>query len=192
MKIKIKNIYFTIEELFVIFIFVLILSPIARKYFDGYLICYSFIFFHECAHMLVAGIFGDKILQVNIRLCGMNAVIKIKNELHPRWLLIYLVGPLSNVFLATLFYNVEMVRDINLGLAIINLLPIYPLDGFNALKILLSWKFSKYRVESILKKIQKLVLIGIWIIGIGVLAIFKNASIIIFCLYVIFFIKWEK
>lgn len=192
MKIKIKNIYFTIEELFVIFIFVLILSPIARKYFDGYLICYSFIFFHECAHMLAAGIFGDKLLQVNIRLCGMNAVIKIKNELHPRWLLIYLVGPLSNIFLATLFYIVEMVRDINLGLAIINLLPIYPLDGFNALKILLSWKFSKYRVESILKKIQKLVLIGIWIIGIGVLAIFKNASIIIFCLYVIFFIKWEK
>lgn len=189
MKLKFKNIYFTIEELFVIFIFVLILSPAARDFFDGYLLCYSFIIFHECAHMLVAGIFGDKLTQVNVRLSGMNAVIKVKNELHPRWLFTYLAGPISNLILAFLFYNIEMVRDINFGLAIVNLLPIRPLDGYNVLKILFSWIFSKEKVEHILNVIQKMFLIGIVALGIAILITFKNPSVIIFSMYVMLVIN---
>ena len=127
-------------------------------------------------------------MQINVRLCGMNAVIKIKNELHPRWILIYFAGPLSNLVLAFLFYNIEMVRDINVGLAIINLLPIYPLDGFHILKILLNWSFSKGRVDNILKHVQKIFFIGIVTLGIGVFFMTKNPSIIIFAMYVIFII----
>jgi len=186
MKLKFKKVYFRIEELFVIFIFVMLLSSSARIYFNGYILCYSFIVFHECAHMLMAGIFGDKLTQVSIRLSGMNAVIKVKNELHPRWFFIYLAGPISNLLLAFLFYKINIVRDVNIGLAIINLLPIYPLDGFNILQLLCSWCISKRKSQIILNIIQKIILFIIIVLGITVFVRFKNPSIIIFIMYIFF------
>lgn len=189
MKLKFKNIYLNVEVIFIIFCLVIAFSPTVREYFNGYVICYFFIVFHECAHMLAAGIFGEKLQGVNIRLCGVTAKIKIKNELHPKWILVYFAGPFSNIFLATIFQNIAIVRDVNLGLCIINLLPIHPLDGFNILKILLCWKFSKLKVRKILKYVQIVVIIAIIILGLMVLLVFKNPSIIIFTMYIIFVIN---
>lgn len=185
MKLKIRNIKCNIEQVFVIFIFVLILSPKARMYFNNYIVCYLFILFHECAHVLVASIFGDELKQLNIRLCGVNAVIDINKELHPKWLLVFVSGPLSNLILAMIFFKIDIVRDINLGLAIINILPIYPLDGFNIIKMLLSYVLPKYKVKILLNIIQNLFIIAIIVLGIVLFIIFKNPSAIMFAIYVI-------
>lgn len=189
MKLRIKNISITIEEIFVVFIFVICLSPTVRKFFSGYIFCYSFIVFHECSHTLVAGMFGNKLKQINLRLCGINAEIELKNKLTSKCILIYLAGPLSNIILALIFLDIKIVRDINIGLAIINILPIYPLDGFNILYVIFCWYMSKKQANNILNLIQKGCLFFLIIVGVLTFIIYKNPSVVIFCIYVILIIS---
>ena len=60
---------------------------------------------------------------------------KIENEDSYFYnILIYLAGPISNIILALVFYRIRFIFEINLSLAIINLFPIYPLDGYNVLE----------------------------------------------------------
>ena len=51
-------------------------------------------------------------------------------------LIIFLIGPISNFVLAAIFNNNKFILSINLSLGIINLLPMYPLDGFRIFECL--------------------------------------------------------
>ena len=151
MHFKLKGIKFNVEEVFIITVIVIVLSPIARSYLENYVVCFCFIAFHECAHILVASIFNIEVSQINIKLCGVNAILCEKQSLNPKWIIIYLAGPISNIFLAVVFKDIKLVRDVNIGLSFINLFPVYPLDGYNILKIMLSYYKLKKDVKRSLK-----------------------------------------
>ena len=76
-----------------------------------------------------------------------------------------------------------MVFEINIFLAIVNLLPIYPLDGYNILKNILLLK-NKYIEDRILDNIESAFMSILFVVAIFQFVLTTNISIFIFVLYV--------
>lgn len=183
MKYKIKEFTIYLDETILIVSFLCLFFEAIRNYFENYFICYLFIVFHEISHMLIASIFGIKTKRLYIRISGLNICLDSYNRRGLKWLLIFLTGPLFNMILAYIFENIPMVYTINLALAIINLIPIYPLDGYNVLKIIL--KQLKIKQKNIEKIIEIMVIILLMIVGIYQFVILDNLSIILMVFYII-------
>ncbi len=190
MKIKTPFLVLEIEILFIIVIFISIFSSTFFDYILNYFICYSFILFHELSHMFMASVFGKEINIFKFSISGVN--IKFKEESHKKninilkEILIYIVGPFSNVFLAMLLKNNIMIFQMNLFLAFINILPIYPLDGYNILRNIFYIFFSKKKSNIILECTNKFVFIIMLVIALLQVIFLKNPSIIIFSIYIFF------
>ncbi len=123
------------------------------KQIEIYATIMLFAFLHEIGH-LCAGLalgFRPKTMEITpfgfrivFKTCMEDYKKKIKqgNELCVKKMVIYLAGPIVNLFLilVCLLWNIELVIQeetiiySNLLLAIFNLLPIYPLDGGRILK----------------------------------------------------------
>lgn len=185
MKLKIKEFNIYIEETILIVSFLSVIFKGIREYFENYFICFLFIAFHEFTHMFVASIFGVKTTRLNIRISGLSINLNKRNIQGLKWLAIYLAGPVSNIILALLFKDIPMVYTINLALAIINLIPIYPLDGYNIFEILLNMLHKKQEnVEKIQKLTEIMVMILLGIIGIYQFVILRNLSMILMVFYI--------
>ena len=183
MKLKIKSFNVYIEEWVIIIWLLCIFSSKIKGYFENYFICYLFIVFHELSHMFVASICGIRTVKLNIRVSGL--CIKLNNnKLNGiKGIVIYLAGPVSNIILACIFKNISMVYTINLALAVINLIPIYPLDGYHVLGIILNfWGVKKQ--EFLQKLIHYFVLFLLLILGVYQAVIFKNISMILMVFYI--------
>lgn len=195
MKIRTPLCYIEVEYLFLIFSFICIFSSKMRIYFTSFFMCYIFIIFHELSHVFVASILGKKIENLKFTLSGMNVKFerekyKLKNDdTYFFNMLIYLAGPLSNIILALLFYKIRFIFEINLSLAIINLFPIYPLDGYNVLENVFGNNIKK---NIYLKFIERLVLIILIFISVYQLVFLKNISIFIFSIYILFLKRSKK
>ena len=136
MKINIKDFNVEIENILLILLGISLVIPSLRTYFANYYMCYIFIIFHEFSHMFCACIFGIKTSKLTITITGLNIILEEKNRQKIKWIIIYAAGPISNIVLAILFKDISFVYTINIALAVINLIPIYPLDGYNLLYVL--------------------------------------------------------
>lgn len=94
---------------------------------------------HEAAHLISAVILNIKFGKVKITLFGFNLNADLENIAFFRKLLLFSSGPACNICLFLIFRNTEYnyFADINLFLAIINMIPIVPLDGGNICKSVL-------------------------------------------------------
>lgn len=170
MKLRLFGIIVEIKYSFIILLILNIISKTFRNYNHYYFACYLFILFHEFSHIFVASLFNCRLKKIEFSLCGMSANIMLnKNKLKN--ILIFLAGPLANIILFLIFHENGFISKINIVLGIINLLPIFPLDGYRILKEL---KVKTNKLEYILYII--IVLLGI---------ILKNFSMIIFIVYII-------
>ena len=182
MKVRIKKINIYIDEFGLLICFLCIISSQIREYFENYFMCYLFIIFHELSHLFVASIYGIKTTQLSIRVSGL--CISLNNNCKGlKGLGIYLAGPLSNMILAIIFKNIDMVYSINLALALINLMPVEPLDGYNILGIILKL-FRIKNQEFSQKIIHNIVLFLLLILGVYQAIILKNISIILMVFYI--------
>lgn len=194
MKIKTPFFIIEIEWLFLIVSFLFILSEKVREYLISFFVCYLFIIFHELSHMLVASIFGKSIEKFKFSLSGVNILIqlprydiglKYKNKKENiKNIMIYFAGPISNFVLAYLFRNVRFILEINICLGILNLFPVYPLDGYQILKNILEIRLEKYQ-KIILDIINNMFILILISLSIYQILYSKNYSIILFVFYVI-------
>lgn len=175
MRLRLKGNVIFIEESAIIVLFVCLLSKIAREYLSNYYLCFLFIAFHELSHIVVAALFGSSIKRINIRLSGLSVNLE-KTFYGKKAVLIYIAGPLSNIILANLFRNINIIFEINVCLALINLVPIKPLDGYNILK-----EIVRKKTVQILANISEILLI---FLGLFLTVKYCNISLIILLLYI--------
>ncbi len=191
MKITTPFIKIEIETIFFIIVLISIFSQVFQKYMLSYYICYLFILFHELAHMFVAVSFGIEIKGIKFTASGVCINIdkskmyssKMRKSSILRNIFIYLAGPLSNFLLALMFRNVKMIFEVNIFLGCLNLLPIYPLDGYNILKNMFYICNNIYS-DVILEYIENIFIILLFLLSIMQFVIYNNISIFIFVVYV--------
>lgn len=195
MKIKFSKINIEFEIIFLIVFFVFILSNTVRKILFSFYMCYLFIIFHELAHLTIALLFGKEIENFKFSLSGVCIEFKrerfnlkgnyrLKKE-NLEEIILYLAGPVSNIILAYIFCNNKMIFEINIAFAIINLLPIFPLDGYNILdNVLEFFNINLKKRQTILEILSKILIYFLILIGFFQLLFLLNPSIIIFSIYV--------
>lgn len=195
MKLKFSKVNIEFEIVFLIVFLVFIFSNTIRKILFSFYMCYLFIIFHELAHLTIALLFGKEIENFKFSLSGVcielkkkrfdlkgNKRLKIENIEE---IILYLAGPISNIILAYIFNNNKMICEINIAFAIINLLPIFPLDGYNILDNLLElFNMRLKKRETILEILSNILIFILFFVGIVQLLFLFNPSIIMFSLYV--------
>lgn len=195
MKLKFSKVNIEFEIVFIIVFLVFIFSNTIRKILFSFYMCYLFIIFHELAHLTIALLFGKEIENFKFSLSGVCIELKkkrfdlkgnkrLKKE-NIEEIILYLAGPISNIILAYIFNNNKMICEINIAFAIINLLPIFPLDGYNILDNLLElFSMRLKKREVILEILSNILIFILFFVGIVQLLFLFNPSIIMFSLYV--------
>lgn len=189
---RIKEIILEIEYLLLIILCISGISDTILSFLDKYYICILFVIFHELSHILIGSLLSKRLSRIFIGISGMTAFFKYdfkrRNRLYYiKETIIYLAGPLSNILIAYFFMDIKLLFEINIFLAILNLLPIYPLDGYNILRCFL---FSicirkKQVIDKIAKFISIIFLLGIAIICTLIFFKLKNIFGIVFLTYVL-------
>lgn len=116
-NIKIKPSFFVVAA----FSFILKLD----KYF---IVMLALLTLHELCHIFTAALWGLKTRGVTVTALGAAADIDALERLHiTKRILIAAAGPLFNLGLCP--FCTTPLRQINLAIALFNLLPLYPMDG---------------------------------------------------------------
>lgn len=120
-----------------------------------YLIAFLAVFLHECAHYALARIAGAKELSITLMPYGASLTL---SEDVPHVGAILLAGPISNLCIASfclaiswlvpeLYGYLEGFLAANIHIALLNLLPAYPLDGGRLLRRVLDRRWTKVLTE---------------------------------------------
>lgn len=157
---------------------------------------------HELGHLLVGILLGMKpekleIIPVGIRVTfkinikDINSKIKQTNKLEIKKIFVAIAGPVVNLILIYIaaISKTNIISKINfiyanLLLVIINLIPIYPLDGGRILKGIISIFKGKKKAEQTTNITSIIIGIIISALGIWILINNKNIAILFFLLYI--------
>ena len=178
-------------------IFLIIILYILTKNIEVFAMSFIFILLHELGHAITGIILGLKIKKININVFGLS--IEFENygkERINNKIIIDIAGPAINIisFIIAVIFKKEEIAYINILLAIINLLPIYPLDGGRIVKNVLLKKYNYKQVVGYTEKISKDTLIIITAISSILILYIKNVGIFLVILYLwsIALKEWKK
>lgn len=128
---------------------------------DNYLCCMIFSFLHETGHLLAMKALGGSISGISFG--GMGIKIEKSNTMlsYKQECIVALCGPLINLISAIILFSFkdkneffQTAFNINLGLFIINLLPIVMLDAGRFLQYFLLSFFSEEAVHKLLNIVE--------------------------------------
>lgn len=156
---------------------------------------FIFIFLHELGHLITGITIGLKIKKINIHISGLSVEFdNYGKQKDINKIIVDIAGPLINIIslIIAIIIKEEEIAYINLLLAIINLLPIHPLDGGRILKVILSQKFTYKETINYIEIISQYSLITLTALGSCYLLIEKNIGIFIAILYLWAILLKEK
>lgn len=178
-------------------IFLIIILYILTQNIEVFAMSFIFILLHELGHAITGIILGLKIKKININVFGLS--IEFENygkERINNKIIIDMAGPFINIisFIVAVIFKKEEIAYINILLAIINLLPIYPLDGGRIVKNVLLKKYNYKQVVGYTEKISKDILIIITAISSILILYIKNVGIFLVIIYLwsIALKEWKK
>lgn len=111
---------------------------------------------HECFHLLACLLLKIKIEKLTLLPFGAYLKVNdVENISFIKQIIIYIAGPLSmffNLIWINLFYkyhflneiNFTFLKQINFNMFIVNILPIYPLDGYMIIRAIIGF-FKPYK-----------------------------------------------
>lgn len=182
----------------------IILIVLVCSYNKMFIFALIWVFLHEITHILVALKFGCKFYNIEFHIFGMKAeLIDIDSLRENQKIIVYLSGALLNIVLAIFFYIINIKYDssfietsmnLNIGLAVFNLLPAYPLDGSRILEVILSKKMLFKKAQKIIS-IVSFSIAALFIIISAIIYIFLhslNLSMIIGAIIIIYITRMEE
>lgn len=132
------------------------------------LIAYGAVMFHESAHLITCIASGVRPIYIRVSIFGMNLVTEYCTD-SERQTAVYAAGPAASIFAFFLFWVMSALFGsvpflfyactANFCIGFVNLLPVYPLDGANILKIRLCKRLGLLRSDKIVRRISRAVCI---------------------------------
>lgn len=176
-------------------IFFIIILYIFMQSTKIFALTFIFILLHELGHLVTGITIGLKVKKINIHISGLS--VEFENYVKQRnanKIVVDIAGPLINIIalVIAIIIKQEEIAYINLLLAIVNLLPIYPLDGGQILRTLLRKRFTYKETINFIESISQYTLIILTAIASCYLLIGKNIGIFIAILYLWTIIFKEK
>lgn len=173
MKLHINNVTVKIEFSFLLLIaFSIIINN------DNLLYVLLFSALHELGHIIMLYIVGGRAESITLAYYGIG--LKHKSRLSDVRQILFLLGGVA-VNLIFVLLNIE--RDINLALFTVNILPLYPLDGGRALKLVLNNILSVNASDTVFKVISAVIIILLT----GAAVYLKNLSLVLIVIYIIIY-----
>ncbi len=181
-----------------IFIFVILFFLTSQ--IQTYATMMIFAIIHEFGHLIAGLILGMKPEKMEIVPYGVSISFKLMlqdynkkihngNLLEIKKIIVALAGPLTNLIIILIEYNINqnifsslIIIYANILLIIFNLLPIYPLDGGRILEGILHIIFGKRKAEKYINYISFTSVIIITLISSILIYSFKNISIFLIVL----------
>ena len=176
-------------------IFFIIILYIFMQSTKIFALTFIFILLHELGHLVTGITIGLKVKKINIHISGLS--VEFENygkQRNANKIVVDIAGPLINIIalVIAIIIKQEEISYINLLLAIVNLLPIYPLDGGQILRTLLRKRFTYKETINFIESISQYTLIILTAIASCYLLIGKNIGIFIAILYLWTIIFKEK
>lgn len=193
-----------------IFIFVIVF--ILTKQIKIYGIIMLFSIFHELGHMLAGIVLGFKPNTIEIMPCGLsigfeskienyNKKIKKGTLLNIKKLIIAISGPLVN-FIFTLiflfnpisFFGIEneLIVYSNILIGLLNLIPIYPLDGGRIIKNIINIVCGRREAEEYINLISNITFSIFAAVSSIAILYLKNIAILIIIGYLMYLVIIEN
>lgn len=192
-----------------IFLFVILFY--FTKQIEVYGMIMFFAILHELGHLLAGLLLGMKPEKIEIMPYGVsisfkvvpkdyNQKIKCGNQLELKKILVALAGPLTNLIIILVVWQLKinifwafMILYANLLLLLFNLLPIYPLDGGRIIKGILHIFLGRRKAEKYTNRISFISLMMVTFIA--SIVIYQVENIAIFLIVLVLwgiFIKEER
>ena len=154
-----------------------------------FILSYVFIVLHELSHVIVAKLLNVDVYEIEMLPIGINAkyngTIPTKKEL-----IISLAGPCASLLFYVLSQN-TLLQNINLFIALTNLIPFKPYDGGRILNSLITIVLGNEIAFKITNSIQKISLKLLLIMMFFSILKLKNYYLGIACIYMICIVKEE-
>lgn len=175
-------------------IFLIIFFYILTKNIHIFSLTFIFILIHELGHVLAGITLGLKIKKMNINILGLS--IEFENYGKERKLnkiIIDSSGPFVNlvIFILAAFLQKPKIAYINLIILLVNMLPIFPLDGGRIIKTILMYKKTYKETMKIIEKLSINTLIIMTALSSILILYIKNISVFLFIIYLWYLIIKE-
>lgn len=147
-----------------------------------FLIFYISILIHEIAHIVIALLLKVNVTELLLMPFGVSASYS-ENISRKKEIIISIAGPLMSLIISILSKDF-LIKSVNLLIMILNLIPIYPLDGGRIQKKIFELILGYEKGSKISEILSDFFIVLVFIVSIIFIIYFKNFYLFFLSLYI--------